>query len=252
MLPRPPTATDQPVALFLDFDGTLVEIAPRPGDVVVSDALRSLLKSLHATLDGALAVVSGRQLQDLLGHLAPLVVPAVGSHGLDYQLRPGELHVTSDACLPDAFWQAVEAFVRARPGLLLEHKGHGAAVHYRQAPELGAEVQAQLDQLRQRDAPGFQLQAGKMVWELRPAGVNKGTAIDRILEDPPFADRLPIFVGDDLTDEDAFRVINERGGWTIHVGDGSSPTAAQLGLADVSAVGQWLQQLNIDLSRHCA
>ena len=252
MLPRPPTATEQPIALFLDFDGTLVDIAPRPDDVVVSDTLKALLEALHGALGGALAVVSGRRLQDLLAHLAPVVLPAAGSHGLEYQVQAGRSHVASDARLPDSFWQAIESFVADRPGLLLEHKGHGAALHYRQAPELRDESHARLAELRDRDASDFELQAGKMVWELRPAGINKGTAIERLMQEAPFAGRRPVFVGDDVTDEDAFRVVNAKGGWTIHVGDGLATTEAKLGLPDVAAVDQWLRQINAGLSRHCA
>lgn len=252
MLPRPPTTTDQPLALFLDFDGTLVHIAERPGDVVVSDDLRNLLDVLKGHLDGALAVVSGRRLSDLLGHLAPLEVPAAGSHGLEYELEPGQLHTTSDARLPDTFWSEVEHFVAERPGLLLEHKGHGAAVHYRQAPQLRDEVERLLTTLVAACDADFMLQAGKMVWEVRPAGVTKGTAIDRLMAAAPFAGRLPVFVGDDITDEDAFRVVNGLGGLAIHVGDGSAKTEARLGLADVDAVHRWLQQLSTNLSRHCA
>ena len=159
MLPRPPTTTDQPLALFLDFDGTLVHIAERPGDVVVSDDLRDLLNGLKARLDGALAVVSGRRLSDLLGHLAPLEVPAAGSHGLEYELEPGQSHTPSDARLPDTFWHEVENFVAERPGLLLEHKGHGAAVHYRQAPQLRDEVERQLTTLVADCDADFMLQA---------------------------------------------------------------------------------------------
>lgn len=252
MLPSPPPVSDRPIALFLDFDGTLVEIAPRPGDVVVSDALRALLKSLHVALDGALAVVSGRRLADLLEHLAPLTVPATGSHGLEYQLRAGHSLSTSNARLPETFWRDVEAFVATHPGLLLEHKGHGAAVHFRQAPDSGPMVEAELKTLRDRDAPDFMLQAGKMIWELRPEGITKGSAIERLMSGPPFADRLPVFVGDDITDEDAFRAVNERGGWTICVGSGSGDTAASMGLPDVPAVRRWLHELNANLPRHCA
>ena len=252
MLPNPPLASDQPLALFLDFDGTLVDIAPRPEDVVVTESLRALLESLYATLGGALAVVSGRHLDDLLGHLAPLSVPAAGSHGVEYQLRPGYRVSVSKICLPPSFWRDLQDFVAAHPGLLLEHKGHGAAVHYRQAPTLGLVVEERLEALRQRDAPDFMLQAGKMVWELRPAGINKGNAIERLMDSSPFAGRLPVFVGDDITDEDAFRVVNQQGGWTIRVGENGQRTEARMGLQDVAAVCRWLELLNAGIPRHCA
>lgn len=252
MLPRPPPVSDQPLALFLDFDGTLVEIAPRPDAVIVSDRLRVLLDSLHAALNGALAVISGRRLDDLLDHLAPLIVPACGSHGLEYQLRPGHRLTTSNVQLPASFWAEIEAFVTAHAGLLLEHKGHGAAVHYRQAPALQAEVKNKLVELRDRDAPGYALQAGKMVWELRPDGIHKGSAIGHLMDSPPFAGRLPVFVGDDLTDEDAFRAVNDLGGWAVHVGNGNPNTAATMGLPDVAAVTHWLQEIHAALSRRYA
>ncbi|UCG72237.1 MAG: trehalose-phosphatase [Chromatiales bacterium] len=252
MLPSPPPAPERPIALFLDFDGTLVEIAPRPGDVVVGDSLRALLESLHVALGGALAVVSGRRLSDLLAHLAPLRVPATGSHGLEYQLRPGHSQSTTDARLPECAWRELEAFVAAHPALLLEHKGHGAAVHFRQAPELADAVAATLGTLRDRDAPDFMLQAGKMVWELRPQGITKATAIERFMATPPFAGRLPVFVGDDVTDEDGFRAVNALGGWAIYVGEDAGDTVAGMALPDVTAVHRWLRDMDSKLSRHCA
>jgi len=252
MLPRPPPAPDRAIALFLDFDGTLVDIAPRPGEVVVSDTLRTLLESLHEALDGAVAVVSGRRLADLLEHLAPLRLAAAGSHGLEYQLQGGHSRSASKARLPEPVWQALEALVAEHPGLLLEHKGQCAAVHFRQAPDLGAVVAARLRDLRDRDAPSYMLQAGKMVWELRPDGIHKGSAIERFMSGPPFAGRLAVFVGDDVTDEDAFQTVNAIGGWTIYVGDDAHSTAARMGLPDVPAVGRWLQELNSNLHRRCA
>ena len=252
MRPSPPPVSDRPIALFLDFDGTLVDIAPRPDEVVVSEALRALLESLCVALDGALAVVSGRQLKDLLQYLAPLTVPAAGSHGLEYQLPGGQHLSTRDVHLPDAAWQDLEALVASHPALLLEHKGHGAAVHFRQAPELGDMVASRLQVLRDRHAPDFMLQAGKMVWELRPQGVSKGSAIERFMQVPPFAGRLPVFVGDDVTDEDGFRAAIELGGWAIYVGEAADTTAARMALPDVAAVRRWLHELNINLPRHCA
>ena len=96
------------------------------------------------------------------------------------------------------------------------------------------------------------LQAGKMVWELRPDGIHKGSAIERFMSGPPFAGRLPVFVGDDVTDEDAFQTVNAMGGWTVYVGDDAHSTAARMGLRDVPAVGRWLQELNSNLHRRCA
>lgn len=252
MLPRPPPAPDRAIALFLDFDGTLVDLAPRPGDVVVSDTLRTLLESLHTVLDGAVAVVSGRRLADLLEHLAPVKLAAAGSHGLEYQLQAGQRQSASKARLPEPVWQALEALVAQHPALLLEHKGQCAAVHFRQAPDLGDVVAARLRDLRDQDAPDYMLQAGKMVWELRPAGIHKGSAIERFMSGSPFAGRLPVFLGDDVTDEDAFQAVNAMGGWTVYVGDDAGITAARMGLRDVPAVSRWLQELNTNLHRRCA
>jgi trehalose 6-phosphate phosphatase len=252
MLPAPPAHPEQPAALFLDFDGTLVEIAPRPDDIVVPGPTRAILQSLHASLHGALAVVSGRRLENLLHHLAPLALPAAGNHGLEYQLRPGESQLASDARLPEPAREAVEELVAGHPGLLLEYKGQSAAVHFRQEPALGPAVHDGLRDIRDREAQGYMLQAGKMVWELRPAGVSKGSAIRTFMATPPFAGRLAVFLGDDVTDEDGFEVVNELGGWSIHVGPGNGHTVARMGLADVAAVGQWLQSLAGHLRRDCA
>jgi trehalose 6-phosphate phosphatase len=250
MLPRPPASPEQPIALFLDFDGTLVEIAQRPDDIVVPELLRTTLATLYAALGGALAVVSGRRLIDLLEHLAPLTLPAAGNHGLEYQIEPGQPQVASKARLPPAARSGIEALVASHGGLLLEPKGQSMAVHFRQTPGLDAAVRDELTRIRTRFAPGYMLQAGKMVWELRPAGITKGSAIRHFMGEPPFAGRLPVFVGDDVTDEDGFRAVNELGGWSVRVGN--SNTSARMALADVAAVTGWLRDLVTHMQRHCA
>jgi len=248
MLPTPPDRTEQPLALFLDFDGTLVELAQQPDHVQVSEALRDQLSGLADQLQGALAVISGRRLDNLLQHLAPLDLPAAGNHGLEMQLHPGVAPSVDSVGFPPAARRAIEVFVADHPGLLAEVKGQSMALHFRRAPQLAETVRARITQIRDQHAADFVLQAGKMVWELRPAGANKGTAIEAFMQNEPFKDRLPIFIGDDLTDEFGFRTVNELGGWSVHVGDDNQTTEARMGLANVAAVGDWLAALQSGLA----
>jgi len=247
MLPTPPTRAERPLALFLDFDGTLVELAQQPDQVRVSEPLRANLQKLATLLQGALAVVSGRGLNNLLEHLAPLRLPAAGNHGLEMQIHPNLAPSLGSASFPPAARQAIEAFVAEHPGLLTEAKGQSMALHFRRAPQLASTVRARITQIRDQHAADFELQAGKMVWELRPAGANKGTAIETFMQNDPFKGRLPIFIGDDLTDEYGFNTVNELGGWSVHVGQHTPSTAAKMSLADVTSVGDWLAALQSDL-----
>ncbi len=247
MLPTPPPRFDAPIALFLDLDGTLIDIAARPELVHASAALLDLLKHAHRKLDGALAVVSGRSIVDIDRILAPLRLPAVGIHGLEYRIH-GRDPVHSDAPpLPEPLIERVEDFVRQHDGLLLELKGHTSiAIHFRAVPELEHMTSTFLEQELENLDSGYSLQQGKMVLELRPAGATKGTGIDRLMAEAPFAGRRPVFVGDDVTDEDGFVAVNAAGGESVRVGNPNGRTAAHYGLADVAAVRNWISTLILD------
>jgi trehalose 6-phosphate phosphatase len=223
---------DRTTALFLDFDGTLVEIAPRPEAVRVAASLPDRLAAARDRLDGALAVVSGRPIADIDRMLAPLRLVAAGVHGLEVRDDPaGAIGAsTSATALVD-----VRAALAAAglPGVRVEDKRLAVAVHYRDAPTLGPEVLALLEAAI-RPHPSLHLVTGKMVVEVKPRGTDKGTALVNFLARPPFRNRVPVMIGDDVTDEDAFRAALAAGGRAIKVGPGDSLAPERL--PDVAAV----------------
>jgi trehalose 6-phosphate phosphatase len=226
-------------ALFLDVDGTLLEIAETPGSVRVPPELKTLLSNASLQLQGALALVSGRPISDLDRLFAPLILPAAGVHGCERRNPDGTIvrpEVPSQVLAPVR--QQLHAFAARHPGLLVEDKGFGVALHFRLAPELGDDVHSLMRDLCRQLGPQFALQFGKCVVEVRPTGFTKGTSIRAFMQLPPFAGRTPLFIGDDLTDEDGFVVVNELGGVSIKVGD--APTAAQRRLSSVRAVWRWI------------
>lgn len=232
MLPRITADT----ALFLDFDGTLVELASQPEAVVVPPTLTSTLAALYGQLDGALALVSGRRLLDLDGFLAPLQLPAAAEHGAQRRNGQGQLFSAPAADLQHVL-AAAEQLVRQHPGLRLEDKNLALSLHYRHAPELEA-LCLQVMQAAVAQSPGLQLMQGKCVIDIKPAGVSKGTAIAAFMAEAPFAGRLPVFAGDDVTDEDGFREVQLLGGHAIKVGAGGS--AARHRCGDVAGLTEWL------------
>lgn len=237
--PRPPPI-DSSWALFLDVDGTLIDFAPHPDAVRVPDRLPGLLRALHRRLGGALALVSGRSLEALDALLAPLRLSAAGLHGLE--LRNGDATRRSPPA-PEALERVLaeaRAFIAQRPGAIIEDKGSSIGLHWRGAPRHAAALTAFAEAAVQR-LPGYRLQHGNQVVELRPAGANKGDAIAALAAEPPFLGRHPVFVGDDLTDEHGFAAVNARDGTSILVGT-REPSAARHGLTDTAAVLSWLEQ----------
>jgi trehalose 6-phosphate phosphatase len=227
-------------ALFLDVDGTLLPIASRPDAVAVPPGLLTLLADLERHLQGALALVSGRSIADLDRLFAPLSLPTAGVHGLERRGADGTLHREATAELLDPLRRPIEDFIAARPGLLLEDKRQSLALHYRNAPQLEAEVETLLGELL-GDAPShLSLQRGKMVIEVRAGSADKGTAIEAFSREAPFAGRVPVFIGDDVTDEDGFRLINRLGGLSIRVGEAQDSAAVCI-LPDEAAVYAWLR-----------
>lgn len=199
-------------ALFLDFDGTLVEIAPRPDAVVVPDHLPGLLHRLTEGLGGALAVVSGRALSDL-DHFLPVPIPKAGDHGAS--LRPDPLAPSVLPSLPKvpAAWRAeADALAERHPGALVEDKAHGFVIHYRQAPELEDEARALLAGFVAEKPDAFALLEARMAWEIRPRGASKATAVRTLMADAPFTGRVPVFIGDDVTDEEGMDAARSFGG----------------------------------------
>jgi len=227
-------------ALFLDVDGTLLDIARRPDAVTVSPELHEVLQRAHQLSNGAVALISGRSLADLDLLFAPILYPAAGQHGLERRDTAGTVSCsigTIDRINRAAQLLALQA--RGHQGIVVEHKGLSLALHYRNAPELREWADLTMNALLIGLGPAFQLVEGKMVLELKPGGRDKGTAIADFMSEPPFSGRLPVFIGDDVTDEDGFAVVNIAGGHSIKVGDGRS--LARWHLDDAQSVRRWLQ-----------
>jgi trehalose 6-phosphate phosphatase len=224
-------------ALFLDFDGTLVDLAPQPEAVQVAEGLVPLLARLSARLGGALAIVSGRKLAELDGFLAPLRLPSASEHGAQRRLADGKIVSLASPDVRDVAHRATELAAR-HPGLRVEIKSAAVSLHYRHAPALEA-LCLQTMQDAVANTPGLELLQGKYVFDVKPAGVSKGTAIEGFLAAAPFAGRLPLFAGDDTTDEGGFAAVQSLGGEGIKVGEGA--TLARHRCPSPTALRQWLQ-----------
>ena len=227
---------DTPIALFLDFDGTLVEIAPRPDLVRVDPALVPMLQALHARLDGALAIVTGRPVSVIDDFLAPATFDVAGLHGVERRVD-GVLTGGSPADHPDlrARMPQLRAMVADLDAVLIEDKGASVAVHWRlAAPEDAERAEAAVTAIATELAGQYRLQLGKAVGEIVPASATKAHAIRAFLENAPYAGRRAVFLGDDRTDEIAFASVAAYGGLGIRVGPGE--TAAARRLADPVAV----------------
>ncbi|WP_244618267.1 trehalose-phosphatase [Rhodoferax sediminis] len=231
-------------ALFLDFDGTLAELAPQPDAVQVAADLVPTLTQLAARLNGALAIVSGRPLTDLDGFLAPLRLPSVAEHGAQRRLISGEIIRMASPDLQAVICR-VNTLAQRHPGLRVEIKTAAVALHYRHAPEMEAVCRQAMDEVV-RSTVGLELLHGKYVHEIKPAGASKGTAIEDFMAQAPFAGRLPLFAGDDITDEDGFSAVQRMGGCGIKVGEGA--TRARYRCLSPVALRQWLQRAAQDLT----
>ena len=232
-LPPPPPV--QPGdALLLDFDGTLVAFALTPDAIEVSPRLRPMLETLRGRLDGALAFITGRAIDDLDGHLSQ-GFDIVGAHGAEWRIA-GERGQGEGQSFEEAM-AAAHDFAARRQGVLVQPKSGGFTLHFRSAPEHEADAKALMDEaFAGRD--DFEVMAGAYIWEARRRGDDKGAAVQRLMDHAPFAGRRPVFAGDDVTDEDAHREVVRRGGIAIKVGDG--PTGGNHRLPDIDAVHEWL------------
>lgn len=215
-------------ALFLDIDGTLVPIAPDPWSVKPAPILPDLLKSVAARLQGALAIVSGRELHSIENVTSNAIHYLAGGHGAEF--RFGKNQPVEEAAHPEVGGLQVDLrpLIERHPALLLEVKRAGIAVHYRQAPHLADEVRRAMEAvLVMESRRGLALLQGDMVLEIRSPSHNKGTAVRRLMQEPPFQKRRPIFIGDDISDEEAFAVAQEMGGTAVIVGDRRPTLATQ-------------------------
>ena len=226
-------------AVFLDIDGTLVPHVERPDAVRIDASLFALLERLGRAAGGALALISGRSIADIDALFSPARFAIAGQHGAERRSADGSLHF--HAPLGSRLQGPAEhlrRLVGANPGLLLEEKGASLALHYRSAPSLAGLAEREVRQVVVELGDDFELQSGKLVFEVKPSGKDKGTAIDEFMAEAPFAGRRPVFVGDDLTDELGFERVNRIGGDSVKVGPG--PTRARWRLENADAVRAWL------------
>ena len=241
-LSAPPVASSQ-WALFLDFDGTLVDFAPRPDEVRPAPGLVAALGCAGEALGDALAVVTGRPIGEIDHWLDSAVSAVAGLHGAERRSADGTR--ASAARVAPAPGEADRARVllsrvaEESGGVYFEDKEHAFALHFRAAPDRRKEC---VEAVIGLESPAFEVLRGAAVVELRPRGVHKGGAIAAFMAEPPFAGRTPVFVGDDVTDEDGFRTVNAMGGFSVLAGP-ARPTAARHRLPDVGSVIAWLRSL---------
>jgi trehalose 6-phosphate phosphatase len=241
MLPDTAARHEPGWALFLDVDGTLLEIAETPQGVHVPASLKQMLDEVRWRLDGALALVSGRSLANLDQLFTPLRFIASGVHGCERRAANGiVMRPEVDAAKIARARNELGEFVRNHEGLLLEDKHYALAVHFRRAPDKQDDVYRIMNEMLLHLGPSFALQAGKSVLELRPGAWTKGSSITAFMQEAPFHGRTPVFIGDDVTDEDAFAVVNEMQGVSIRVGNPAA-TLARHRLGGVSEVLRWLK-----------
>jgi trehalose 6-phosphate phosphatase len=228
--------------LFLDVDGTLIELTDSPLDTFADPELKALLGQVAERLGGAVALVSGRSVDYLDALFSPLRLPAAGLHGVERRKASGSLQGASfvDTQLTQAR-AAVNALVESQPGTSVEDKGRTIAVHFRMAPQREAAVRQALIDIAQPLGSNYHIQEGNMVLEIKPRGFSKATAIKAFMQESPFSGRQPVFVGDDLTDQDGFGWVEDHGGISIAVGD---RVHGQFRFETVSAVRAWLKDIS--------
>jgi trehalose 6-phosphate phosphatase len=234
--PAPSASLDW--CVFLDVDGTLIELTETPFDTHASDSLKSLLQEVSERLGGALALVSGRSIEYMDKLFAPLRLAAAGLHGVERRTASGVMYgaAFTDSQL-DRARVTLAALVQAHPGTLLEDKGRTIAVHYRMAPQFEPAVRESVNAVAATLGTNYHVQPGSMMFEIKPCGFTKGAAVKAFMQEPPFSGRTPVFAGDDLTDLDGFRVVESLNGISIGVGE---RVHGQFHLDDPAAVRAWL------------
>ena len=224
--------------LFLDIDGTLLDIAPTPHDVHVDESLRALLRRVERACDGALALVSGRTISDIDELFDPLYLPVAGVHGCERRDGHGYWRRECDRSPAFvAFCETLRAAVGSIEGVLLEDKDCGVALHYRLRPQMQDALRRTLERLAPAIPATHVLLEGDEVIEVKPSACDKGSAVESFLSETPFAGRFPIFIGDDVTDRDGFDAVRRRGGLAVAVGRN---VHSEWQLADPGAVRRWL------------
>ena len=245
-LPKP-ALPGRNAALLFDLDGTLVPFADDPSRVALPDELRRILVHVRDLLDGALGIISGRGIDDLDAIVQIPRIAAAGLHGGEWRTADGQrAELPIHRPIIEAALRHAHHRMDTRSGLLIEDKGSSIALHFRQCPDKRESVEQVAFDLLRISGSGFELQQGNCVIELKPAGVDKGTALHRLMESTPFKGRNPWFIGDDRTDEHAFECVNRLGGSSVVVGS-RRPTAARAALANPNSVRRWLGRMIVNL-----
>jgi trehalose 6-phosphate phosphatase len=242
-MPPPPPSLALDNCLFLDVDGTLLEFTNTPSQTLADPDIKTLLADVAQRLSGALALVSGREINTMDQLFAPLRLPAAGLHGVERRDASGTLHGASflDVRL-NRVRTELGLLADSYPGTIIEDKGRNIAVHYRLAPQFADLVRNSVAAITAPLADDYQLQEGMMMVEIKPRGYTKGSAIDAFMREAPFAGRRPVFIGDDLTDLDGFAAVEALGGVSIGVGD---RVLGRYQLDDVASVRRWLRHTGV-------
>lgn len=236
---RPRLPLDE-AALLLDFDGTLVDIAPAPELVVVPDELRRSLARLRDRLGGALAIVTGRPLEQIDAYLPGIPYAVAAEHGALLRRSPGgHVHRAALAEVPPEWVAEAEAFAASHEGARVERKSSGFVLHFRGAPDAGEEARELLWRCVRTASDRFHVLPAKMAWELRASGADKGDAVEALMAEPPFRGRTPFFIGDDVTDEHGIEAARRLGGGGVLVPDAfGEPADVREWLRHLAATGE--------------
>lgn len=229
-------------SLFLDMDGTLLDIAATPGAVVVPPALVSLLEQAQFSFGGAIAIVTGRRISNADFLLKPLKLAASGVHGSEMRYAADGEIICAPTGMHDDIKAELFSLAERIPGVLIEPKGVGVALHYRLVPDRKAELEAAVRLVIKDHGKSLVVAAGRMVLEIIPSGNSKGTAIDRLMQVPPFTRRIPVMIGDDAGDKPAFETVLARGGIALKVaGENFSQIVSDF--SGPAAVLDWLRRV---------
>lgn len=234
-------------AIFLDVDGTLLDLATTPSSITVPDNLVQLLGDLSHSLGGALAIITGRRIAEIDRILAPLQLAASGVHGSEMRMTPGGETLEMMPALPDQIVEPLIALAARTPGAFAEPKGAGLAIHYRLAPDAGPAIASALADFVDSRKDQLEIWPGHKVFEVIPAGLTKGTALESLAASAPFKDRIPIMIGDDIGDEPAFAAAERLNGFGLrvasenfreHATEFSGPASVRDWLARVAAAAR--------------
>jgi len=242
-VPSPESVDLSRVALLLDVDGTLLDIAVTPFDVVVPAVLREILGDLIESAGGAVALVSGRPIASLDGLFSPLLTPAIGGHGAEMRVATGEPVIeTSTATLDKALRRELKQLADVDPRLSIEDKAHSLALHYRLAPEREAFLKVAVREIVASEPKhDVEVLFGKQVIDVKPTHFSKGSAVRSLMRRKPFVGRKPLFVGDDTTDESVFAILPDLEGSGYSVGRQVAGTQGTF--ASPRDVRSWLRQI---------